>query len=163
MLKLTCAIKCLNNHQHPQIHCQESLHFTITLTVLRGASSDSPDPLGASSDSSDPLGAGSVSPDPKVAGSVSLDPKVAGSGCGLWLARPFSESKCKTRKSLRNLGSQISAETVTTGSSTKNNKNLSCVGQAFQLVAMVSVEGRPGLGISGQVSHLMLWSPLGPR
>ena len=76
---------------------------------------------------------------------------------------PFSESKCKTRKSLRNLGSQISAETVTTGSSTKNNKNLSCVGQAFQLVAMVSVEGRPGLGISGQVSHLMLWSPLGPR
>jgi len=58
---------------------------------------------------------------------------------------------------------QFYAETVTTGSSTKNNKNLSCVGQAFQLVAMVSVEGRPGLRISGQVSHLMLWSPLGPR
>ena len=55
---------------------------------------------------------------------------------------------------------QFYAETVTTGSSTKNNKNLSCVGQAFQLVAMVLVEGRPGLGISGQVSHLMLRSSL---
>ena len=32
---------------------------------------------------------------------------------------------------------QFYAETVTTGSSTKNDKNLSCVGQAFQLVAMV--------------------------
>ena len=37
MLKLICATKCSNNHMHPQIHSQDSLHFTITLVVLRGA------------------------------------------------------------------------------------------------------------------------------
>ena len=37
MLKLTCATKCSNNHMHPQIHSQDSLHFTITLAVMRGA------------------------------------------------------------------------------------------------------------------------------
>ena len=37
MLKLTCVTKCSNNHTHPQIHSQDSLHFTITLVVLRGA------------------------------------------------------------------------------------------------------------------------------
>ena len=37
MLKLICAIKCSNNHMHPQIHSQDSLHYTITLAVLRGA------------------------------------------------------------------------------------------------------------------------------
>jgi len=36
MLKLICATKCSNNHMHPQIHSQDSLHFTITLAVLRG-------------------------------------------------------------------------------------------------------------------------------
>ena len=36
MLKLICATKCSNNHKHPQIHSQDSLHFTITLVVLRG-------------------------------------------------------------------------------------------------------------------------------
>ena len=79
MLKLICATKCSNNHMHPQIHSQDSLHFTIILTVLRGASSNLPDPLGVSSDSSDPLVAGFDSPNPKVEGSVSPDPKVAGS------------------------------------------------------------------------------------
>ena len=64
MLKLICATKCLNNHKHPQIHSQDNPHFTITLAVLRGASSDSLDPLGASSDSPDSLGAGFGSPDP---------------------------------------------------------------------------------------------------
>ena len=90
MLKLICATKCSNNHKHPQIHNQDSLHFTITLAVLHGASSGSPDPLVVGSDLPDPLVVGSVSPDPKVAGSsspnplimgsVSPDPKVAGSG-----------------------------------------------------------------------------------
>jgi len=80
MVKLICSTKCSNNHMHPQIHSQDSLHFTIILTVLRGASSNSPDPLGAGFDSPDPLVAGSVSPDPKVAGSVSRDPMVVGSG-----------------------------------------------------------------------------------
>jgi len=61
MLKLICATKCSNNNKHPQIHSQDSLHFTITLAVLRGASSVSPDPLGA----------GSVSPDSKDVGYVS--------------------------------------------------------------------------------------------
>ena len=89
MLKLICATKCSNNNMHPQIHSQDNLYFTIILTVLRGASFDSPDPLGASSDSPDPLGAGSGlpdtlgvgsgSPDPLVVGFVSPDPKVAGS------------------------------------------------------------------------------------
>ena len=37
MLKLTYATKCLNIHMHPQIHSQDSLHFTLTLAVLRGA------------------------------------------------------------------------------------------------------------------------------
>ena len=37
MLKLICATKCSNNHMHPQIHSQDSLHFAITLAVLRGA------------------------------------------------------------------------------------------------------------------------------
>ena len=64
MLKLICATKCSNNHMHPQIHSQDSLHFTIILIVLRGASSDSLDPLGASSDLPDPLGVGSGSPNP---------------------------------------------------------------------------------------------------
>ena len=36
MLKLICATKCSNNHKYPQIHSQDSLHFTITLAVLRG-------------------------------------------------------------------------------------------------------------------------------
>ena len=64
MLKLICATKCSNNHMHPQIHSQDSLHFTIILTVLRGVSSDSPDPLGAGSGSPDPLVTGFVSPNP---------------------------------------------------------------------------------------------------
>ena len=64
MLKLICATKCSNNHMHPQIHSQDSLHFTIILTVLQGASSDLPKPLGASFDSPDPLGVSSNSPDP---------------------------------------------------------------------------------------------------
>ena len=79
MLKLICATKCSNNHKHPQIHSQDNLHFTITLAVLRGASSDSPDPLGANSDSPDPSGAGSSSSNPLVAGSVSPDSMVVGS------------------------------------------------------------------------------------
>ena len=33
MLKLICATKYSNNHKHPQIHSQNSLHFTITITV----------------------------------------------------------------------------------------------------------------------------------
>ena len=37
MLKLICATKCSNNHMHPQIHSQDSLHFTIALAVLHGA------------------------------------------------------------------------------------------------------------------------------
>ena len=37
MLKLICATKCSNNHMHPQIHSQDSLHFTLTLAILRGA------------------------------------------------------------------------------------------------------------------------------
>ena len=37
MLKLICATKCSNIHMHHQIHSQDSLHFTITLAVLRGA------------------------------------------------------------------------------------------------------------------------------
>ena len=37
MLKLICTTKCSNNYMHPQIHSQDSLHFTITLAVLRGA------------------------------------------------------------------------------------------------------------------------------
>ena len=37
MLKLICATKCSNNHMHPQIYSQDSLHFTITLAVLCGA------------------------------------------------------------------------------------------------------------------------------
>ena len=37
MLKLICATKCSNNHIHSQIHSQDSLHFTITFVVLRGA------------------------------------------------------------------------------------------------------------------------------
>ena len=32
-----CATKCSNIYIHPQIHRQDSLHFTLTLTVLRGA------------------------------------------------------------------------------------------------------------------------------
>ena len=36
MLKLICATKCSNIHMHPQIHSQDSLHFTLTLAVLRG-------------------------------------------------------------------------------------------------------------------------------
>ena len=85
MLKLICATKCLNNHMHPQIHSQDSLHFTITLTVLHGAAlphlkRGSPNPLVAGSGSPDPLVAGFVSPDPLGASSGSPDPKVAGSG-----------------------------------------------------------------------------------
>ena len=37
MLKLICATKCSNNYMYPQIHSQDSLYFTITLAVLRGA------------------------------------------------------------------------------------------------------------------------------
>ena len=37
MLKLICATKCSNNHKHPRIYNQDSLYFTITLDVLRGA------------------------------------------------------------------------------------------------------------------------------
>ena len=37
MLKLICATKCSNIHMHPQIHNQDSLHFTLTPAVLRGA------------------------------------------------------------------------------------------------------------------------------
>ena len=36
MLKLIYATKCSNNHKHPQIYSQDSLHLTITLAVLRG-------------------------------------------------------------------------------------------------------------------------------
>ena len=111
MLKIICATTCSNNHKHPQIHSQDSLHFIITLAVLRGASSDSPDPLGASSDSPDLLGASSDSPDtlgassgssnPLVAGSVSPDPKVMGSGSPDPLvvasSRPTSWMQCLLR------------------------------------------------------------------
>ena len=37
MLKQTCATKCSNLHMHPQIHSQDSLHFTLTLAILPGA------------------------------------------------------------------------------------------------------------------------------
>ena len=37
MLKLICATKCSNIDMHPQIHSQDNLHFTLTLTILRGA------------------------------------------------------------------------------------------------------------------------------
>ena len=37
MLKLICATKCSNNHKHPQIHSQDSPHFTITLPILCSA------------------------------------------------------------------------------------------------------------------------------
>ena len=37
MLKLTCTTKCSNLHMHPQIHNQDSLHFTLTLAILPGA------------------------------------------------------------------------------------------------------------------------------
>ena len=84
MLKLIYTTKCLNNHIHSQIHSQDSLHFTITLAVLRGAALSylrrgSPDPLVTGSGSPDPLVAGSVSPDLKVAGSNSPDTLVAAS------------------------------------------------------------------------------------
>ena len=36
MLKLTYATKCSNLHMHPQIHSQDSQHFTLTLAVLPG-------------------------------------------------------------------------------------------------------------------------------
>ena len=36
VLKLICATKCSNNHMHPQIHSQDSLHFTLTLAILHG-------------------------------------------------------------------------------------------------------------------------------
>ena len=79
MLKLICATKCSNNYKHPQIHSQDSLYFTITLAVLRGASSDSPDPLGMGSNSPAPWLTGSKMPDPKVVGSSSPNPLVAAS------------------------------------------------------------------------------------
>ena len=101
MLKLICATKCINNHMHHQIHSQDSLHFTIILTVLWHASSDSPDPLGVGSSSPDPLGEGSGLPNPLVAGSVSPDPKVAGSGLPDPLvassSRPTSWVQCPLR------------------------------------------------------------------
>ena len=62
MLKLIYDTKCSNNHKHPQIPSQDSMHFTFTLAVLRGASSDSPDPLGVGSGSPDPLVAASSHP-----------------------------------------------------------------------------------------------------
>ena len=37
MLKLICATKCSNIHMHPQIRSLDSLYFTLTLAVLRGA------------------------------------------------------------------------------------------------------------------------------
>ena len=37
MLKLICATKCSILHMHPQIHSQDSQHFTLTLTILLGA------------------------------------------------------------------------------------------------------------------------------
>ena len=37
MLKLICATKCSNIYMHPQIHNQDSLHFTLTLAILPGA------------------------------------------------------------------------------------------------------------------------------
>ena len=37
MLKLICATKYSNIPMHPQIHSKDSLHFTLTLAVLRGA------------------------------------------------------------------------------------------------------------------------------
>ena len=37
MVKLICATKCSNIYMHHQINSQESLHFTLTLAVLRGA------------------------------------------------------------------------------------------------------------------------------
>ena len=84
MLKLICATKCSNNHMHPQIHSQDSLQFTITLVVLRGAALShlkrgSPDPLVVGSGSPNPLGVSSVSPDLKATGSISPDPLGAGS------------------------------------------------------------------------------------
>ena len=79
MLKLIYATKCSNNHMHPQIHSQDSLHFTITHAILHGAAlpqlkRGSPDPLVVGSGSPDPLSASSVSPDPLGASSVSSDP-----------------------------------------------------------------------------------------
>ena len=85
MRKLICATKCSNNHMHPQIHNQDSLHFTITLVVLHGAISDSPDPLGASSNSPDAMVAGSGLP-----GRLP-DPLVAS------LSRPTSWVQCPLR------------------------------------------------------------------
>ena len=88
MLKLICATKCSNIHMHPQIHSQDSLHFTITLAILRGttllhlkrgsadplvAGSGSPNPLVMGPDSPDPLVTSSSSPDPLGASSVSSD------------------------------------------------------------------------------------------
>ena len=79
MLKLICATKCSNNHKHPQIHSQDSLHFTITLTVLRGATlphltRGSPDPLVEGFVSLVPEAADSVSPDLETTGFVLPDP-----------------------------------------------------------------------------------------
>ena len=88
-----------NNHKHPQIHSQDSLHFTITLAVLRGATSVSPypfgcelhlarpigcglqlgRPLGRGIRLARPLGRGSVSPDLESKGFVSPDLEAIGS------------------------------------------------------------------------------------
>ena len=98
MLKLICATKCSNIHMHPQIHSQDSLHFTLTLTVLRGAAlphlkRGSLDPLVAGSSSPDPLVAGSISPDLEATGFISPDPLGAVSVEGLgyiYLSLSFS-------------------------------------------------------------------------
>ena len=94
MLKQIYAAKCSNNHKHPQIHSQDSLHFTFTLVVLRGASFDSPDPLGVSSDSPGPLSAGSSSAYPLVAGSSHPTPRSRA------LARPTLRSQAPSRPTL---------------------------------------------------------------
>ena len=120
MLKLIYATKCLNNHKHPQIHNQDSLHLTFTLAVLRGmalsylkggtdalesrhkevsAHADFPGWL------PDPLGAGSISSDSKIAGSVSPDPLVrAPSRPTPWSgdpSRPTPRSRALSRSTAR--------------------------------------------------------------
>ena len=109
MCKLICATKCSNNHMHPQIHSQDSLHFTITLAVLRGAAlphfkRGSPDPLGASSVSLDPLGAGSISPDPRSRAPSRPTPRSRAPSRptprSRALARPNPRSRASTRPTL---------------------------------------------------------------
>ena len=69
MIKLIYATKCSNKHMHPQIHSQDSLHFTLTLAVLRGAALSH-----LKRGSPDPLVVGFVSPNLEATGFVSPYP-----------------------------------------------------------------------------------------